>query len=127
MKTLVITGRLPGMNEYINADRANRYLGAKLKKTWQEKVYALALIQLKGYTATKPVKLHYTWFEPNKKRDLDNISAFGHKVIQDALVQAKVLENDGQEQIVGFSDTFCVDRHIPRIVVQIEEVNNDEN
>nr|WP_278885619.1 RusA family crossover junction endodeoxyribonuclease [[Ruminococcus] torques] len=66
--------------------------------------------------------MRYKWFEKNRRRDLDNVSSFGRKVIQDALVRAHILQNDGWKEIVGFSDEFFVDAHNPRIEVEIEEV-----
>ena len=65
----------------------------------------------------------YHWYEPNHRRDLDNISSFGRKVIQDALVKARVLRNDGWKEIVGFEDRFYMDSKKPRVVVEILEVN----
>ncbi len=65
------------------------------------------------------MKMLYRWYEPSRRRDLDNISAFGRKVIQDGLVQAGVLENDGWKQICGFVDEFFVDTEHPRIEVYI--------
>lgn len=73
----------------------------------------------------RPVYMEYTWYERNKRRDLDNISSFGRKVIQDALVQTRVLVNDGWNEIVGFSDQFYVDAANPRIEVLIREVGDD--
>lgn len=55
------------------------------------------------------------------RRDLDNISSFGRKVIQDALVNAAVLKGDGWKHVVGFSDRFEVDKKNPRIEVKIIE------
>lgn len=68
------------------------------------------------------MKSRYTWYEPNKRRDKDNISSFGRKVIQDALVQCGVLEGDGWKHVAGFSDRFEVDKTNPRIEVLIREV-----
>ena len=65
--------------------------------------------------------MEYTWYEPNKRRDKDNISSFGRKVIQDALVGAAVLKDDGWKHVVGFSDRFEVDKENPRIEVRIIE------
>lgn len=50
---------------------------------------------------------------------MDNISSFGRKVIQDALVTMGVLQNDGWKEITGFQDEFFVDKHNPRIEVEI--------
>ena len=77
---------------------------------------------MRGVKIDKPVFMEYRWYERNKRRDLDNISSFGRKVIQDALVYAKVLQNDGWQEIAGFSDSFCVDADHPRIEVVIREV-----
>ena len=43
-------------------------------------------------------------------------------MIQDALVQAHTLQNDGWKEITGFSDEFFVDAHNPRIEVEIEVI-----
>lgn len=57
-------------------------------------------------------------------RDLDNISSFGRKVIQDALVNAAILKGDGWKYVVGFSDRFEVDKENPRIEVLIREAES---
>ena len=69
---------------------------------------------------TNPVIMHYTWTEQNRKRDKDNISSFGRKVIQDALVKGGYLQNDGWSQIEGFTDSFQIGE--PMIEVEFEEV-----
>lgn len=121
---LVIPGRLPGLNQYIRAMNANRYRGADMKAKSMETCIWQIKQQLRGVKITHPVCLHYLWYEPNMKRDLDNVAGFGHKVIQDALVSCGVLRNDGWQDIKGFTDTFAVDRQHERIVVLIEEVND---
>ncbi len=121
---LVIPGTLNNLNDYIDAERSNRYQGAKMK-TDNEKYAVVAIRQcLRGVRIEKPVEMNYTWYEPNKRRDKDNVSSFGRKVIQDALVNAAVLKGDGWKYIVGFSDRFEVDRKKPRIEVLIREVES---
>lgn len=92
-----------------------------MKKQDQESVEWCIRSQLRGIRIKKPVTMTYKWFEPNRKRDLDNISSYGRKVIQDALVACRVLENDGWRNITGFSDEFYVDKKQPRIEVVIIE------
>ena len=87
----------------------------------QNKVEWFIRSQLRGVRIKKPVTMYYTWYEPNRKRDLDNISSYGRKVIQDALVHCGVIQNDGWKQILGFADRFYVDRKEPRIEVVILE------
>lgn len=119
---MTVPGTLNNLNDYIAAERANRYKGAKMKADNGNAV-ALAIRQcLRGIRIDKPVFMEYLWVEPNKRRDKDNISSFGRKVIQDALVQCGVLEDDGWNHIAGFSDRFEVDKGNPRIEVLIREV-----
>lgn len=119
---LIIPGTLPNLNDYIAAERTNRHKGAKMKAD-SGNVVAVAIRQcLRGVRIEKPVYMKYTWYEPNKRRDLDNISSFGRKVIQDALVNAAALKDDGWKHVVGFSDRFEVDKENPRIEVIIREV-----
>lgn len=119
---LKIPGKLPGLNDYIAAERTNRHKGAKMKADNGTAVSVAIRQCMRGIRIEKPVFMEYTWYEPNKRRDLDNISSFGRKVIQDALVNAAVLKDDGWKYIVGFSDRFEVDKINPRIEVKIKEI-----
>lgn len=115
----VIPETMPGLNDYSAAERSNRHCGAKVKAHWT----AIAALYAKKIPRVEkdmyPIRMRYRWYEPSRRRDLDNISAFGRKVIQDGLVQAGVLENDGWKQISGFSDEFFLDAENPRIEVYI--------
>lgn len=118
---IVIPFTLPGMNDYVAAERANRQKGAAFKKKWQNDVAIVMKRQIRG-KLKEPVVMHYTWFERDKRRDKDNVSAFGRKVIQDALVQIRALQNDGWNNIALFTDDFQVDKARPRVEIEIEEV-----
>lgn len=122
---LVIPGRLDNLNDFIRADKVSRYKGGEMKANNENIVSAYILRCLRGVKIEKPVYMEYTWFEKNKRRDLDNISSFGRKVIQDALVNHGVLKNDGWKEIKGFSDKFFVDADNPRIEVLIREVDHE--
>lgn len=117
---LVIPFTIPGLNEYIEAERANRQKGAGMKRKWQRAVELALRRQIRG-PLREPVMMHYTWYEQNRRRDKDNISGFGRKVIQDAIVNTGVLQNDGWANIKGFTDTFRVDKLHPRVEIEIEE------
>ena len=118
---LVFPGKLPSLNEFISACNKNPKAGGRMKWEDQNRVEWFIRSQLRGVRIKKPVIMVYTWYEPNRKRDLDNISSYGRKVIQDALVHCGVLHNDGWKQILGFSDRFYVDRKEPRVEVVIME------
>lgn len=119
---LIIHGRLDNLNDYITACRSNPHQGAKLKAKNEQKVLAEIYEQLGSLRITRPVRMIYRWYEKDRRRDLDNVSSFGRKVIQDALVDTGVIQNDGWKEITGFSDEFYVDKKNPRIEVEIEEV-----
>lgn len=119
---LTIQGTLAGMNELIAAERTNRFKGAALKREAEMLIRWSIRGQLRGAKPKTPVVLHYHFFEPNRRRDKDNIAGFAHKVIQDSLVKEGILNNDGWDYIEGFSDAFSVDKARPRIEVIIEEV-----
>lgn len=119
---LIIPGTLPNLNDYIAAERTNRHKGAKMKAD-SGNIVVVAIRQcLNGVRIDKPVFMEYTWIEPSRRRDKDNISSFGRKVIQDALVSTRVLKDDGWKHVFGFSDRFEVDKENPRIEVLIKEI-----
>lgn len=118
---ITIYGRLPGLNEYIDAERQSRYKAAALKSQSEKLVMACARRDLRKWRAHGPVYMRYTWYERDRRRDKDNVSGYGRKVIQDALVKGGYLRNDGWNEIAGFSDEFRVDKSCPRIEVEIEE------
>lgn len=119
---LTIPGTLPNLNDYIAAERTNRHKGAKMKAD-SGNIVVVAIRQcLRGVRIDNPVFMEYTWIEPSRRRDKDNISSFGRKVIQDALVSTGVLKDDGWKHVVGFSDRFEADKENPRIEVLIKEI-----
>lgn len=125
MYHLIIEGRLPSYNEYIAACRIKGQAGARFKAKDENAVVSYLRFKHKLKPISKPVYMRYRWYEANKKRDLDNISSYGRKIIQDALVKSRVLRNDGWDHITGFSDEFFIDKKHPRIEIDIEEIEND--
>lgn len=122
---LIITGTLPGLNENIEAERQHRQKAAALKRQQEHLIILCIKSQLRGKKFTGPVRMRYLWVEKDRRRDKDNISSMGRKIIQDALVKAGVLPNDGWANIDGFSDEFAVDKNNPRVEVEIlEEIDH---
>lgn len=114
----VIPNRLAGLNEYTSANRSNKYCGSKMKSNNESSVI-WAIRQSKiDKVVNYPITLKITWYEPNMKRDVDNI-VFATKFIQDALVKEKIIKNDGQKQINKLIHEVLVDRDKPRIEVEI--------
>lgn len=120
--TFTVGARLPGLNEYTSACRTHPKKGARMKKDAQQIVELFIRHQLRGLKISRPVKLHYRFYEKDRRRDMDNVSSFAKKVTQDALVSCGVLENDGWKNVKGSSEEFDVDKLSPRIEIVIEEV-----
>ena len=120
LQALVIDGALPGLNDYISAERTNRYRGAAVKKQWTDVVAAAAKKWLTPIPKhCFPVTFRFQWYEQNRRRDKDNVSAFGRKVILDGLVQAGILPNDNWNYVDGFQDEFYVDRDCPHVRIEV--------
>ena len=122
MATLVIDGQLPNLNDYTKACRTNRYAGAKMKADAEKIIGFYILRQLCGVSFKNTVKLSFRWYEPNKRRDLDNI-CFAKKFILDALVGNGIIVADGWNGVAGFTDQFFIDKENPRIEVDIYELD----
>lgn len=120
MVRITIPGRFPGLNEFIDANRRKKGKfnpGNTMKQKDQRTIcHYLPEVRFK-----KKIFIEYNFFEPNSKRDKDNISGYFHKVFQDALVQAGCIPNDGWKEIRGMTDYFEIDKRNPRIEVVIEE------
>lgn len=125
-RKIVIHGRLEGMNEYIAAMNADRHKGNKLKRKRTEQVAWNCRSQLRGWKPRTKVRLEYVYYEPNRRRDKDNVAGFAHKVVQDGLVLARTLKNDGWDDVDSFADEFRVDEDHPRIEVTIRECGKED-
>jgi Holliday junction resolvase RusA-like endonuclease len=120
-KALTIQGRLPGLNDYIAKCNSAYAEGNRMKQESVQTVSWYILSQLRGVRFAKPVFLMFTFYEPNKRRDHDNVSSYARKAIQDALVKCGTLQDDGWGYVTGHLDYFEVDRDNPRIVVEFIE------
>ena len=115
--------RLPGFNEAIAASktgrgRFNRYARDK------EEIQTVLCLMLKtlGLRRFDKCRIGFTWVEPDRKRDIDNISA-GKKYILDSLVSLGVLKDDSWKYVKGFlPEFFEADKNNWGVRVRIEEV-----
>lgn len=98
----IIDMKLPSFNEYINAERANKYKAAKMKKDLEEQI-SWYLVKLPHFE--KQVKIDFYWIEENYRRDVDN-AAFSKKFILDAMVKMGILKNDNRKYVGAFADYF---------------------
>ena len=116
-----ISIKLPSLNEYINACRANRFQGSKMKKDIEGEI-GVFIARLPRFE--NPVEIHFHWIEGNKRRDLDNIAS-AKKFILDALVKWGKLKDDNRKCVTAFSDTFSYGQE-SKVILEIEEVQDGE-
>lgn len=115
---LVLKGRLPCLNDVINANRTNRYAGATLKREIQDSI-ALALTNQVKKRYTGKVIIFIRYFEKDNRRDEDNVMS-GAKFILDALREMKVIKNDSRKYVHLLQEVFT-DKKEPRIEIEIKE------
>lgn len=121
---VIIDGEFHSLNEFIFANRTGKgkwNKGNQMKQDDQRIIEWHLAQQLHKIHIDKPVRLEYTYYCKNKKKDLDNISGYFHKIFQDALVNKGIILNDSWRYITGFSDEFFVDNKQPRIEVELIE------
>lgn len=121
---LFIPIRLDGLNEYIAAMNSSRYVGNKMKKYNTDIVHNTARFSRLGHF-TEPITLNITYWEPNARRDPDNILS-AKKFILDGLKNAGVITNDGQKWIKGITEQWRVcgpEDHVGVHVVMTEVDN----
>ena len=115
--TCDILGKFPGLNDYTEACRRNKYLGAKMKKDAQIQIswFLHRLPQIK-----KPVKIRFLWQEKDHRRDPDNV-AFAQKFILDELVRLKKIPNDTSAWVRGLYHDFTYGPEY-KVTIYLEEV-----
>lgn len=102
-----VNQRLDGLNEVIKEARTHWSHGANHKKAQQEIVeWAIVAAKKKGLApVTGPFRLELFFAEPNTARDPDNIVS-AKKFILDALQTMKIIPNDNQKFVLGFSERW---------------------
>lgn len=97
---------LKGGEKKRNSFKYNKY--NELKQEWSSKV--CQHVVKAGFTSCKEAYFHYLLIEPNVKRDPSNIAAAAAKFIEDGLIKAGVIENDGWRQVLGLVPFWILDR-----------------
>ena len=121
---IVIPGELPDLNTIIAESKRGRGKWQPYNEMKQEHTNIVAWIAKSEIKKQlKKIDLTITWICKNRRKDKDNISGGGTKFILDGLVAAGVIENDGWKQIGDISHKFKVDKHNPRVEVEIREVS----
>jgi Holliday junction resolvase RusA-like endonuclease len=112
----VIEGRLPSLNDYIGAQRSpNHSYANRYKQKWTD-VCAKACASVPVFS--EPVSVSIVWYERDRRRDLDNVTA-ATKFVLDGLVHAGKLRDDSQKYVKNIEHRVEVDKERPRVEVEI--------
>lgn len=117
----VIREKLPSLNDVINKNRANKYLGAKFKNEIEEMISRyISEAQAEGTLepTDKPIILYIYWHEKTKRRDVDNIQS-SQKFILDALQKCKIIPSDSRKYVKQVYHTV-IDTTRDYVMVEIE-------
>ena len=113
-----VDGKLPSINDYIDACRANKYKAAKMKREAEDLIIAQTL-QLQQIT--RPVFFRFTWYEKTTQRDPDNVCA-AKKFILDALQKSGKLKNDNAKWVRGFAGDMFIYGIKQGVLIEVLEV-----
>lgn len=126
---LIVYGKFGTLNEYINKSKSfstsngyRRWNSGNAMKS-RDEMTAMTQIYLQ---MIKPVyviqNFKFTFYEENKRRDKDNVSAYARKFIFDALQKADILIlGDGWKGVNMITEEFKIDKENPRIEVEFED------
>lgn len=116
----VFMGRLPGLNDYVNACRSHWSRGAAMKRqVEQDIIWYILAARGEGMLrpATGPVRLYIEWHESDMRRDVDNIVS-AKKFILDAMQRADIIPDDNRHNVKQIAD-IIIDDTKDYVVVQV--------
>jgi hypothetical protein len=96
-----------------------------VKQDWKKKTISAVIKQ--GFDAVHHSYFHYLIIEQTKKRDPSNICSAGIKFVEDGLIEAGVIPNDGWKNVLGIRIHW---HHEPKcepgIYVMMSDIRVDE-
>jgi len=106
MIQILILYRFTSLNDYIEAERTNRNIAAKIKRQETEiaRYAALSTEPVDKY----PVSIVCYWYRKDQRTDPDNV-AFAIKFILDGFIKAQLLKGDGWKYIKEINHKFILD------------------
>ncbi len=122
-KTVWIPEEFTDLNNYIKEMNKNRFAGNKCKQDNTNK--AIKYFVDKKPITEYPVHITYIWHLPNKRKDPSNI-AMSIKFIEDGMVKAGYIRNDGQKEIASIKHEFRHDDLIGVAVIINSSTSNNK-
>ena len=114
----VLMGEYCTLNEYSDAERTHYRYGASIKKAETNRAALEFASQWDGTKPKTPVEVKISWWRKNRRTDPDNM-VFAKKFILDGMVQAGILENDGWNHVLAFTEDWGVDKDNPRVEIEL--------
>jgi len=116
----ILQGEYCTLNQYSDAERTHYRYGASIKKAETARAVYELKQQWDGTMPDVPVEIIISWWRKNRRTDPDNI-VFAKKFILDAMQEVGILENDGWNQVCGFTDDWGVDKDNPRVEIELND------
>ena len=117
---IIIPGEFTTLNEYIDAERGNKFAAAELKKQETLRV-EMETLDIDCPRFNYPLDLTVFWYRRNRRSDPDNVS-FAIKFILDGLQQSEILDGDGWKHINSICHVFVIDKDDPRVEIFFEDL-----
>lgn len=115
---LIVHGELTDLNTYMDAERTNRFIAAKIKKYETARVAGECREQ-RLKPMTKVNLLVCTWYAKDQRKDTDNIE-FSKKFIMDGIVDARVLPRDSRKHTGSTTHHHDIDAANPRVEIVLQ-------
>lgn len=116
---------LKGLNELL-AGRIYNFRTKKYHNSVKAENDKICLKAIKKYMANviidKPIQCTFLIYTKDKRHDRGNLTSACEKSFLDALQTARVIKNDGFDDVLDSIFHTDVDKNNPRIVVEIKEV-----
>jgi Holliday junction resolvase RusA-like endonuclease len=114
---------LPSLNDVLSEATRHPMAYHRLKVSMEKIVISAIRRDLCGYKAQSRVRLYILWGERKKgvKRDFDNITGGGKKIINDALVKSGVIKDDNPKYLLPSKDQFVyTDKPFIEVIIREE-------
>lgn len=114
---------LPSLNDLLSEMGRHPMAYNRLKTNLERVVISAIRHDLGSWKAEKRVRLYILWGERKKgvKRDFDNITSGGKKIINDALVKSGVLKDDSPKYLLPSKDQFVyTDKPYIEVIIREE-------
>lgn len=119
-QTFTVKGQLPSLNDVTRANRTHWAVGAKQKAEAESRI-GWYIREAKLKPVSGPCHVQIAWHEPNRRRDIDNVTS-AVKFVLDALVKQGILPDDSQAYVSTITHLICIDYDKPRVEVTLAPV-----